>query len=93
MYRCNDRGVWWSWVADGANQIQLMFHADGTGEKHIYTDTLEHITEQFTWSVDKKTGMLLLDGESVRVIGPSSTGIYLQWINDPNRIVYYLHAE
>lgn len=93
MYRCNDRGVWWSWVADGANRTQLMFHADGTGVKHVYMDTGDHETEQFTWSVDKKTGTLLLDGESVRVIGPSSTGVYLRWINDPNWIVYYLHAE
>jgi len=92
MYRCNDRGVWWSWVADGANRTQLMFHADGTGVKHVYMDTGDHETEQFTWSVDKKTGTLLLDGESVRVIGPSSTGVYLQWINDPNRIVYFLHV-
>ena len=93
MYRCNDRGVWGSWVADGAGETQLKFQADGTGKKYIHTDTLEHITEQFTWSVYKNTGTLLLNTESVRVIGPSSTGVYLQWINEPNKIVNYLHAE
>lgn len=92
MYRCDDRGDWWSWVADGVGETQLKFQADGTGKKYIHTDTGDYQTQQLTWSVDKKTGSLLLDGESVRVIGPSSTGVYLQWINDPNRIVYFLHV-
>ncbi len=93
MYRCDDRGVWWSFVGDGAGETRFFFHADGTGEKYRRTDAGDHVTQQFTWSIDKNTGTLLLGGETVRVIGPSSSGAYLQWVDNPNILVYFIHSD